>query len=107
LVLLQAELVRIVPDAREREVVIYKRSGDPLGISIRGGAEHNLPILLSDIAEGGPAASTRGFFVGDEVLAVSSARWECGLQGAKTDSLLRGVGGNRRVLAGHVLGLPW
>eukprot|EP00043_Microstomoeca_roanoka_P010806 m.102258 g.102258 ORF g.102258 m.102258 type:complete len:527 (-) comp15006_c0_seq2:831-2411(-) len=53
-----------------RDVVIFKNPGEPLGISIKGGKEHRLPILLSQIKEGGPVDAAQTCFVGDELLEV-------------------------------------
>lgn len=54
-------------------LVTLKRS-DPkegLGISITGGREHGVPILISDIHDNGPASRSGKLFVGDAILAVN------------------------------------
>ncbi|EGD81694.1 hypothetical protein PTSG_02407 [Salpingoeca rosetta] len=56
---------------KPREVVIHKSPGETLGMSIKGGKEHRLPILLSQIREGGPVDFSKACFVGDEILEVN------------------------------------
>lgn len=54
-------------------LVTLKRN-DPkegLGISITGGREHGVPILISDIHDNGPASRSGKLFVGDAILAVN------------------------------------
>ncbi|XP_075970332.1 Golgi-associated PDZ and coiled-coil motif-containing protein-like isoform X6 [Anticarsia gemmatalis] len=42
-----------------------------LGISVTGGREHGVPILISELEAGGPAALTRELYVGDAILAIN------------------------------------
>lgn len=55
-----------------RRVILSKDPEEGLGISITGGKEHGVPILISDIHEGMPAQRCRGLYVGDAILAVNS-----------------------------------
>ncbi|KAG7258898.1 LOW QUALITY PROTEIN: hypothetical protein CRUP_025520 [Coryphaenoides rupestris] len=55
-----------------RKVVLAKEDNEGLGISITGGKEHGVPILISEIHPGQPAERCRGLHVGDAVLAVNS-----------------------------------
>ncbi|XP_059897239.1 Golgi-associated PDZ and coiled-coil motif-containing protein isoform X1 [Gadus macrocephalus] len=55
-----------------RKVVLAKDDNEGLGISITGGKEHGVPILISEIHPGQPAERCRGLHVGDAVLAVNS-----------------------------------
>lgn len=56
----------------EIRVVILKRNkpDEGLGISITGGREQGLPILISEIHEGGPAERC-GLYIGDSILVVN------------------------------------
>ncbi|XP_064071270.1 uncharacterized protein LOC113393568 isoform X1 [Vanessa tameamea] len=42
-----------------------------LGISVTGGHEHGVPILISELEAGGPAALTGELYVGDAILAIN------------------------------------
>ncbi|CAH2266926.1 jg8831 [Pararge aegeria aegeria] len=42
-----------------------------LGISVTGGREHGVPILISELEAGGPAALTGALYVGDAILAIN------------------------------------
>ncbi|XP_030578187.1 Golgi-associated PDZ and coiled-coil motif-containing protein isoform X2 [Archocentrus centrarchus] len=55
-----------------RKVVLVKEDHEGLGISITGGKEHGVPILISEIHPGQPADRCGGLHVGDAVLAVNS-----------------------------------
>lgn len=44
------------------------RKNGSLGISVKGGQENNLPILISKIPEGGAAHHTKRLFVGDAII---------------------------------------
>lgn len=48
-----------------------KNNKEGLGISITGGAEHGLPILISEIHTDGPAARSGSLYVGDAILAAN------------------------------------
>ena len=48
-----------------------KSSKEGLGISITGGREHGVPILISEIHCNGPAARSGELYVGDAILAVN------------------------------------
>ncbi|KAK2856605.1 hypothetical protein Q5P01_005340 [Channa striata] len=55
-----------------RKVVLVKDDHEGLGISITGGKEHGVPILISEIHPGQPADRCGGLHVGDAILAVNS-----------------------------------
>lgn len=55
-----------------RKVVLVKDDQEGLGISITGGKEHGVPILISEIHPGQPADRCGGLHVGDAILAVNS-----------------------------------
>lgn len=55
-----------------RKVVLMKEDHEGLGISITGGKEHGVPILISEIHQGQPADRCGGLHVGDAILAVNS-----------------------------------
>jgi predicted metalloprotease with PDZ domain len=48
-----------------------KDKKEGLGISITGGSEHGLPILISEIHSNGPAARSGALYVGDAILAAN------------------------------------
>ncbi|CAG5950652.1 unnamed protein product [Menidia menidia] len=55
-----------------RKILLVKEDHEGLGISITGGKEHGVPILISEIHPGQPADRCGGLHVGDAVLAVNS-----------------------------------
>ncbi|KAI9517199.1 hypothetical protein NQZ68_008456 [Dissostichus eleginoides] len=55
-----------------RKVVLAKDDHEGLGISITGGKEHGVPILISEIHPTQPADRCGGLHVGDAILAVNS-----------------------------------
>lgn len=56
---------------RRRTVKITKKIEDGLGISIKGGKENKMPILISKIFDGQAAHQTGQLFVGDAILSVN------------------------------------
>ncbi|XP_033859333.3 Golgi-associated PDZ and coiled-coil motif-containing protein isoform X1 [Acipenser ruthenus] len=54
-----------------RKVLLAKEDHEGLGISITGGKEHGVPILISEIHPGQPAERCGGLHVGDAILAVN------------------------------------
>ncbi|XP_030054406.1 Golgi-associated PDZ and coiled-coil motif-containing protein isoform X2 [Microcaecilia unicolor] len=54
-----------------RKVVLVKEDHEGLGISITGGKEHGVPILISEIHPAQPADRCGGLHVGDAILAVN------------------------------------
>ena len=56
---------------RKRTVHIKKKLNDGLGISIKGGKENRMPILISKIFHGLAADLTGQLFVGDAILSVN------------------------------------
>nr|XP_027204178.1 beta-1-syntrophin-like isoform X1 [Dermatophagoides pteronyssinus]XP_027204179.1 beta-1-syntrophin-like isoform X1 [Dermatophagoides pteronyssinus] len=57
---------------RKRTVTIRKKPSEGLGISIKGGKENRMPILISKIFRGLAADSTSQLYVGDAILAVNN-----------------------------------
>ncbi|XP_051730032.1 Golgi-associated PDZ and coiled-coil motif-containing protein isoform X2 [Ctenopharyngodon idella] len=55
-----------------RKVVLAKEDHEGLGISITGGKEHGVPILISEIHPTQPAERCGGLHVGDAILAVNN-----------------------------------
>jgi golgi-associated PDZ and coiled-coil motif-containing protein len=60
--------------SNEKRVVNLKRTDvkEPLGLSITGGNEHGVPIIISEIHEGGVAARNGQLFIGDAIVKVES-----------------------------------
>nr|XP_022902241.1 uncharacterized protein LOC111414998 isoform X1 [Onthophagus taurus] len=54
-----------------RTVVVKRKPGQGLGISITGGREHGVPILISELEENGPAAISGQLYIGDAILCVN------------------------------------
>ncbi|XP_061423875.1 LOW QUALITY PROTEIN: Golgi-associated PDZ and coiled-coil motif-containing protein [Lethenteron reissneri] len=54
-----------------RKVLLVKADDEGLGISITGGKEHGVPIIVSEIHPGLPAERCGGLYVGDAILAVN------------------------------------
>ncbi|XP_021361792.1 gamma-1-syntrophin-like [Mizuhopecten yessoensis] len=78
LTLLKEELVPVYQEEnanelinKVREVVIQKHEKTGLGISLKGGAENRLPVLVSKLVPGQAAALTGGLYVGDAILKVN------------------------------------
>ncbi len=44
-----------------------------LGLSVRGGAEHSLPLIVSRLIPGSPAALCKQIYIGDAVISSKSA----------------------------------
>ncbi|KAM9164240.1 beta-1-syntrophin isoform 1-T1 [Pangshura tecta] len=68
------ELPEQVPDAisnKKRCVKVQKQELGGLGISIKGGKENKMPILISKIFKGLAADQTQALYVGDAILAVN------------------------------------
>ncbi|XP_072018787.1 Golgi-associated PDZ and coiled-coil motif-containing protein-like [Amphiura filiformis] len=54
-----------------RSVLLVKEPDEGLGMSITGGKEHGVPILISEIHDGQPADRCGGLYVGDAILSVN------------------------------------
>ncbi|CAF4360917.1 unnamed protein product, partial [Adineta steineri] len=54
-----------------RTIKFHKDAKEALGISITGGKEHGLPILISEIHENGLAWRCGQLYVGDSILSVN------------------------------------
>ncbi|KAM4706328.1 beta-1-syntrophin [Rhinophrynus dorsalis] len=68
------ELPEQVPEAianKKREVKVVKQELGGLGISIKGGKENKMPILISKIFKGLAADQTQSLYVGDAILSVN------------------------------------
>lgn len=63
-----------VPDSvanQKRSVRVIKSDNNGLGISIKGGKENKMPILISKIFKGMAADQTEQLYVGDAILSVN------------------------------------
>lgn len=68
------ELVVLPPTHRtiqERVVVLQRQKVIGLGLSVKGGAEHRLPLFISRIVPNGPAHLSGKLFVGDALIKVN------------------------------------
>lgn len=68
------DLPEQVPEAianRKRAVKVVKQELGGLGISIKGGKENKMPILISKIFKGLAADQTQALYVGDAILSVN------------------------------------
>ncbi|GLG93991.1 Golgi-associated PDZ and coiled-coil motif-containing protein [Gryllus bimaculatus] len=54
-----------------RIITVQREAGEGLGISITGGREHGVPILISELEPDGPAARSGALYVGDAILTVN------------------------------------
>lgn len=59
------------PPGGTRTVSIEKTPNEGLGISITGGKEHGIPIIITEVHEGSPAARSGCLYVGDAILSVN------------------------------------
>lgn len=57
---------------QERMIQIRRSKDGGLGLSIKGGSEHRLPILISKINKDQAADATGQLFVGDAIIKVKS-----------------------------------
>ncbi|XP_054909371.1 gamma-2-syntrophin isoform X2 [Poeciliopsis prolifica] len=64
------------PNANHRAVVLRRQAAGGLGLSIKGGAEHNVPVVISKIFKDQVADQTGKLFVGDAVLQVNGINVE-------------------------------
>ncbi|CAK8684591.1 gamma-1-syntrophin-like [Clavelina lepadiformis] len=60
----------------ERVVTIKRQPGGGLGISVKGGAEHGIPVLISRVFPGQAADQTHLLHPGDAILAVNNKKVE-------------------------------
>ncbi|CRK92898.1 CLUMA_CG006233, isoform A [Clunio marinus] len=70
-VLLNNQLNLPPSESKQRMVQITRQMEGGLGLSIKGGAEHKLPILISRIYKNQPADRTGQLFVGDAIIKVN------------------------------------
>ncbi|KAG8231579.1 hypothetical protein J437_LFUL011575 [Ladona fulva] len=56
---------------QKRTVRVVKSDSNGLGISIKGGRENRMPILISKIFKGMAADQTEALYVGDAILSVN------------------------------------
>lgn len=54
---------------------VTRRKEGGLGLSIKGGSEHKLPILISRIFKGQAADETGKLFVGDAIIKGNKCGW--------------------------------
>ncbi|OQR69370.1 golgi-associated PDZ and coiled-coil motif-containing protein-like, partial [Tropilaelaps mercedesae] len=67
----RARTTRMPPSGEVRRVVVYKAHNEGLGISITGGREHRVPIVVSEVHPHMAAWRSGQLFVGDAILAVN------------------------------------
>ncbi|XP_062923366.1 beta-2-syntrophin isoform X1 [Mobula hypostoma] len=72
---------------RVRTVRVLKQEAGGLGISIKGGRENRMPIIISKIFRGLAADRTGALFVGDAILSVNGTR----LQAATHDEAVQAL----------------
>lgn len=68
------DLPEQVPEAianKKRSIKVLKQEMGGLGISIKGGKENKMPILISKIFKGLAADQTQALYVGDAILSVN------------------------------------
>ncbi|XP_036395184.1 beta-1-syntrophin [Megalops cyprinoides] len=84
------DLPEQVPEAianRKRCVKVIKQEVGGLGISIKGGKENKMPILISKIFKGLAADQTQALYVGDAILSVNGVN----LRDATHDEAVQGL----------------
>ena len=57
---------------QKRVIQVVKKDMNGLGISIKGGKENKMPILISKIFKGMAADKTEKLYVGDAILSVNA-----------------------------------
>ena len=61
----------VSPSKTIRTVKVVKTENEGLGISITGGKEHGIPIIISDIHTGSPADKSGSLYIGDAILSIN------------------------------------
>ncbi|XP_012884321.1 PREDICTED: gamma-2-syntrophin [Dipodomys ordii] len=64
------------PGANHRTVTLRRQPVGGLGLSIKGGAEHSVPVVISKIFKGQAADQTGMLFIGDALLQVNGIHVE-------------------------------
>lgn len=64
-------IIKILWPLSKLQVRVVKSDNNGLGISIKGGRENRMPILISKIFRGMAADSVKGLYVGDAILSVN------------------------------------
>ena len=72
--------------------MLNKREGETLGISITGGVELGVPIIISDIQEDGLAAANGEIVVGDSIRSINGMRLK-GLKQSEAAAVLSNASG--------------
>lgn len=72
--------------------MLNKREGETLGISITGGVELGVPIIISDIQEDGIAAANGEIVVGDSIRSINGMRLK-GLKQSEAAAVLSNASG--------------
>ena len=75
----------MLPSESGIRVININKGDEGLGISIKGGHEHRMPIIISKIFRGMAADRTRQLYVGDAILSVNGVK----LQNAKHEDAVR------------------
>lgn len=97
LILLKEELVPITQEPVAeikrtiREITIKREDNSGLGLSIKGGADHQLPPLISKLVPDSPAAKTEQLCVGDAIIQINGQSCE-GLTHSEVLSSLKNAG---------------
>ena len=60
-----------IPSGLKRQIEVQKSPDEGLGISITGGKEHGIPIIISEIHPGSAAKKAACLYVGDAILSVN------------------------------------
>ncbi|KAK6105998.1 Syntrophin-1 [Brugia pahangi] len=81
-----------------RTVRIVKHDGSGLGISIKGGRDNDMPVIISKIFKGMAADETGQLFVGDTIVAVNGES----LEDATHDEAVRALKKAGRIVDLHV-----
>jgi len=85
-------------EAGLREVRLDRAEDGSLGLSIKGGREHNLPILVSRVTSNSPAA--RDLYIGDAIVKINSQVLD-NLSHDEALSLLKKAGSEVRLTLKH------
>jgi hypothetical protein len=97
----EAAAARTPAYAHPRVVALRKAASAPLGLSIKGGRDMDMPVVISAISPGGAIAGTQQLYVGDEILAVNGQSLAQALHAEAVDILRDATAGVR--LHGSVL----
>ncbi|XP_032069300.1 gamma-2-syntrophin isoform X2 [Thamnophis elegans] len=94
-----------VPSANHRTVTLHRQPVGGLGLSIKGGAEHKVPVVISKILKDQAADQSGMLFIGDAVIQVNGISVE-GSTHEEVVQLLRNAGDEVAITVQYLREVP-